>query len=168
MRIRIFLRVFEYQSYHKFFKSIFDMRLTTLKKLQDVQVVEQDKRSEIDLVKHQDLMTMQYVYVVFANVMQMVIFCWVLSMIFSYILHYINETPESSAGTLPGSCLDKEGFLHFDFKDEGSCLDQKGQIDQILVYFYFICTTLSTVGFGDLRPVTDKERLEIIPYLLFG
>ena len=34
--------------------------------------------------------------------------------------------------------------------------------------FYFISTTLSTVGLGDYRPVSDIERLEIIPYMLFG
>lgn len=37
-----------------------------------------------------------------------------------------------------------------------------------MIFLYFICTTLSTVGFGDYRPISDYERLEIIPYLLFG
>ena len=34
--------------------------------------------------------------------------------------------------------------------------------------FYFISTTLSTVGLGDFRPISDIERLEILPYMLFG
>lgn len=34
--------------------------------------------------------------------------------------------------------------------------------------FYYISTTLSTVGLGDYRPISDSERVEIIPYLLFG
>ena len=34
--------------------------------------------------------------------------------------------------------------------------------------FYYMITTMSTVGLGDYRPTNDFERLIIIPYLLFG
>ena len=34
--------------------------------------------------------------------------------------------------------------------------------------FYYMTTTMSTVGFGDYRPTNDSERAIIVPYLLFG
>ena len=61
-----------------------------------------------------------------------------------------------------------ENFLFTDFKGEDTCLQYKEYYDQILVMFYFISTTLSTVGLGDFRPISDIERLEILPYMLFG
>lgn len=33
---------------------------------------------------------------------------------------------------------------------------------------YFAITTLSTIGFGDLHPVSVQERVIILPILMFG
>ena len=40
--------------------------------------------------------------------------------------------------------------------------------DKILQSFYFILTTLSTVGFGDFYPVSDLERILGAFVILFG
>ena len=63
---------------------------------------------------------------------------------------------------------DGENFFQIDFKGEDTCFNEKSINSQILIMFYYISTTLSTVGFGDYRPISDSERVEIIPYLLFG
>ena len=33
---------------------------------------------------------------------------------------------------------------------------------------YFMATTMSTLGLGDFRPISDGERVMIVPFLLFG
>ena len=33
---------------------------------------------------------------------------------------------------------------------------------------YFAITTLSTIGYGDLHPVSTEERIIILPILMFG
>lgn len=58
--------------------------------------------------------------------------------------------------------------MDYDFKDEESCIMKKNYFNQLLIMYYFIVTTLSTVGLGDYRPISNFERIEIIPYFLFG
>ena len=85
-------------------------------------------------------------------------------MIYIYLMSYVNH---QDYGEDPEGCHG-EDFFHYDFKGEGTCFKDKGIGSQLLIIFYFISTTLSTVGLGDFRPISDLERLEIIPYLLFG
>lgn len=87
--------------------------------------------------------------------------CWALGMIFTYFIVHINDD-------ITDDFCDGENFFQIDFKGEDTCFNEKSINSQILIMFYYISTTLSTVGFGDYRPISDSERVEIIPYLLFG
>ena len=44
----------------------------------------------------------------------------------------------------------------------------KDNFDNIIKIMYYSFTTLSTVGFGDLRPVNDRERLACAFLMFFG
>ena len=61
-----------------------------------------------------------------------------------------------------------ENFFEVDFKDEGKCLNTKSYQEELLIIFYYISTTLSTVGLGDFHPKSDNERVLISIYMLFG
>ena len=47
-------------------------------------------------------------------------------------------------------------------------LDKQSNLREILIVVYFSFTSLSTVGFGDLHPKSDAERLLCCFVLLFG
>lgn len=100
-------------------------------------------------------------------------------MIYIYLLDWINKKFDGDSEISPHEVsigedfnaqarCDGRNFLLTDFKDEGMCFEYKDLRYQLLVMFYFISTTVSTVGLGDFRPVSDIERLEILPYMLFG
>jgi hypothetical protein len=40
--------------------------------------------------------------------------------------------------------------------------------DEVVMFFYFSFTTLSTVGFGDYHPKTSLERLIMAAIMVFG
>ena len=44
----------------------------------------------------------------------------------------------------------------------------KPEFDKFIVTFYFVLTTLSTVGYGDYHPISNIERLIAAFYMLIG
>lgn len=95
-------------------------------------------------------------------IIKMIFLSWILGIIFFYFTIYVGGQELD-----PDVCSD-QSFIDYNFKDEDICIKKKNLFEQIVIMFYFITTTLSTVGFGDFRPISDFERLEIVPYLLFG
>jgi hypothetical protein len=47
-------------------------------------------------------------------------------------------------------------------------MDQEEYFDAMIAVVYFAFTTLSTVGFGDIKPITNTERMIGSFILLFG
>ena len=93
----------------------------------------------------------------------MVFFCWILGILFFYSIQSVNlkQMPQR------GQCGD-EDFFSFEFKDGDTCIKNKSVSNQMLIMFYYMTTTMSTVGFGDFRPTSTFERGLIIPCLLYG
>ena len=101
----------------------------------------------------------------------MIFLCWILGMIFLYAVIYIEHVSES-VSDMPDTHYEiecgEENFLSFEFKDGDACIGQKSTFDQVLILFYYMTTTMSTVGLGDFRPTNSFERIIIIFYLLAG
>ena len=104
---------------------------------------------------------MQLLFKNLGYILQLLFMCWALGMIFTFFIVHINKD-------ISEDYCDGENFFQTDFKGEDTCFNEKSINSQILIMFYYISTTLSTVGLGDYRPISDSERVEIIPYLLFG
>lgn len=167
-RVVYFLRIFEYQNYNRFIRGMFAVIFYAHKKNQQgdknqLRLGQESMRSEVDCIKQQELIFMQHVFKILGQIMQMMILCWILGMLYLYAIVFVEpgrqETHES--------CGD-ENFLSFDFKDGDTCIGQKNIFDQLLILFYFMTTTMSTVGLGDFRPTNSFERCIIIVYLLVG
>ena len=47
-------------------------------------------------------------------------------------------------------------------------VEEKPAVDRAIIMTYYAFTSLSTVGFGDLNPRSDPERIVISFVLLFG
>ena len=114
-------------------------------------------------MKQQQLIYLQYLFRLFGQMIQLTLMCWILGIIFFYSIKFVDlkTIPE------PGEC-NEENFFDFSFKTEDPCIKNKDIRQQMLIMFYYMTTTMSTVGFGDFRPTNDFERAFIIPYLLFG
>lgn len=61
-----------------------------------------------------------------------------------------------------------QNFFENIFKKDVPCLMDQSYSEQNVVMYYFIATTISTVGLGDYAPISNLERMGIIPYLFFG
>lgn len=47
-------------------------------------------------------------------------------------------------------------------------LDKNSKTENLIIVFYYIFTTLATVGFGDFHPRSNVERLVAVCIFLFG
>lgn len=47
-------------------------------------------------------------------------------------------------------------------------LDQKDNIDKLIICCYFVLTTLATIGYGDLSPQTNSEKILGISLMIVG
>lgn len=161
-RIMYFLRIFEYRNYNRFLQSIFKL----VRKEDNPNLwLEQPNnlRQEHDSMKQQTLIYFQYLFKLLGQMIQLGLFCWILGIIYYYSINILSvDSPQVS-----GECND-ENFFDYSFKTEDPCIKNKSISNQVLIMFYYMITTMSTVGLGDYRPTNDLERAVIIPYLLFG
>jgi len=47
-------------------------------------------------------------------------------------------------------------------------LDKKGTTDQLITSLYFALTMLSTVGYGDIYPISDLEMIMAVLCMMVG
>lgn len=159
LRIRLFLRIFEYNNYHQFFKSLFQLRMRYIK---EDGFDEDDQRLIIDHIKIFQLILFQNIFKVFGYIINMALICWLAGVVFYFLIVYVNLVNDDE-----GIC-ENQNFLDFEFKDEGRCIRNQSILDRSILLLYFMSTTMSTVGLGDFRPYSDFERVIILPFFLFG
>ena len=88
---------------------------------------------------------------------------WIAMVILTVYIHI--DTP--AVGVIDSQVEDEFGdtFIH---NDGNWSFDHLNDFDYIVQVLYFTFTSLSTVGFGDMYPITDSERLVCSFLLLFG
>ena len=59
-------------------------------------------------------------------------------------------------------------YPHYDDKTLGVIEEQKPEFRRFLIIFYYITTTITTVGFGDFHPVRESEALVCVFIMFVG
>lgn len=70
---------------------------------------------------------------------------------------------EEEFGIVLDHCGDATGYFLNCFE-----MDKKSKQEDIIILTYYAFTTLSTVGFGDLHPKSNIERIFIAFFMLLG
>lgn len=174
IRIKLFLRIFEYKNYSKWFYIISHTleHLMALKfRHSHCHMKFYDKKAQqdsTDRVKIGVKIFFKQLMMICSYIINMALLCWVCGVIFFYMISYhLSETgadqhQEEECG---GEFFDEYQFGMF---QEGECIKKASLYDQSVIAMYYLSTTLSTVGLGDFHPRSDLERLFVIPFLLFG
>ena len=93
--------------------------------------------------------------------------CYFFAMIFMFVIQIQNEILNYDNFAEDKSLEQSEHFTAYNkYYVEGGV--NKSEYDQMIHLLYFSFTSLTTVGFGDVNPRSDGERLFIAFGLLFG
>lgn len=125
-------------------KSLFKRNLETYKKM------EQDDDKLTDRTKLIQMMQAKAILRIIRMSIVVLMFGYVASLV-SYLVISNSSSPDG-----PKSIIYKYGF------------DELENFDKMKKMVYFTITTISTVGFGDIHPISDLERVVWVIMLLLG
>lgn len=117
-------------------------------------ILEKTPKNPKDEKSRQEKMRIKYISRYIYKVFRLIVIALLLTYFLGCIWYYLVETFQDTTTS--------QNFI------DTYKLRQKEEFDRMIICCYFVLTTLSTVGYGDISPQTNSEKIIGISLMILG